>query len=258
MRKLWVVAAIFAILLLASPAFAYETPVVLKGIAADGKPAANADYSVYVASTGKLVKSGKLNETGVATFNLTDSTDYIFLFKTTNYTALMNYTIPTITAPANQTPVYVTINASAMYHLDVNSVPITVGNVKYQPVDFKNFTYDIATNYTLYTMMVANLTFPETVQSGFAFYKLHNIKVGTTCYNNTTTVKVTMAGNTVVTATYQKEPFMVSPVMAIVVIGLLGAILAAVIIFKKKSTKAAIKEVERRSRYFKEIRNKRY
>lgn len=252
MRWMWVL-VILATLLIVSPAMAYETPVVLKGVAANGKAAANADYCVY-SSAGKLIKSGKLNDTGVATFNLTDSASYIFLFKMSNYTAITNYTIPTITSPANQTPVYVTVNASAMYSLKLESTPITVSNVKFQPVAYKNFTYDVATNYTIYTMMVSNITFPKETQSGFAFYKLHEIKVGNTKYNNTTTVKVTMNGDTTVVATYQKLPYMISPFTAIAVIGIIGACLIAVVYLRKRSTKAAIREIERRSKYFRRQR----
>jgi len=249
MKRLLVVLA--ALLLLVSPALAYETPVVLKGVAADGKPAANADYSVYAVSTGKLVKSGKLNDTGVATFNLTDSTTYIFMFKTSNYTAMTKFAIPTITDPANQTPVYVTINASSMYKLSINSKPVSV-TAKLTPVD-TNFTYSVPTNYTIYTLLTCNVTYPNETQSGFSMYKLKNISVGNTNYNNTTTVKVTMAGNTVVTATYEKVPFMISPIMAIGVIGLIGACIVAAAYFRKKTTKAALRALEERGRYFRKF-----
>jgi len=243
------VLAVLMVFLLVAPAFAYETPTVIKGVLADGKPAANADYYVWSASSGKLVKSGKLNSTGMVEINLTDSSSYIFAFKTTEYTAMTNYTIPTITAPANQTPVYVTINASSMYYLKVNSTPISV-TAKLTPVAYKNFTYSFGTNYTIYTMMPSNVTFPNKTQSGFAFYGLKSIKVGNTEYNNTTTVKVTMAGNTVVVATYEKLPFMISPIMAIGVIGLIGACLIAVLFIRKKSVAKAMMELEKRGKYF--------
>ena len=141
---------LFAILVLfvatAAPALAYDTPVNFSAIKPDGKVAANADYKIYY-ENGTLALSGILDADGKASFNLTDNATYIALVITSSETILDNFSIPVITDPVNQTPVIVTLNATALYALNVSSTPIQI-QVKLIPEAFSSFTYSFLMSYT--------------------------------------------------------------------------------------------------------------
>ena len=250
-------AVLFAILVLfatIAPALAYDTPVNLSAVKPDGKVASNADYKIYY-TNGTLAVSGTLDADGKANFNLTDNTTYIALVVTTSETLLENFTIPAITDPVNQTPVNITINASNLYALNVSSSPIQNVQVQLVPEAFPNFTYSFNTNWTVYLDLRHNLTFPNETKSGFWTYNLSKITVDTSEYTGVTEVTIPMTGDTDVVAIYEMKFPLLDPVYLILIVGLIGASLIAVVVVTGKKAKATARaRVEDSFRFYRRIK----
>lgn len=255
MKKVSVLLALLMLFVAtAVPAMAYETPVNLAVIKPDGKVAANADYKIYY-TNGTLAVSGTLDADGKASFNLTDNATYIALVVTSTESILDNFTIPTITDPVNQTPVNVTINASALYALNVSSTPIQNVQVKLVPEAFSSFVYSFNTNWSVYTDLRLNLTFPNETKSGFWTYNLTKIKVDTSEYTNTTTVTIPMTGNTDVVAIYERVFPVLSPMYLAIIIGLIALALVAVVMVTGKKAKAIARQrLEDSFRFYKRLK----
>jgi len=254
-KRAGVLAALLVLFIaMVAPAMAYETPVNLSVVKADGKVAANADYKIYY-TNGTLAKSGVLDADGKASFNLTDNTTYIALIITSTDTILENFTIPAITDPVNQTPVNITINASNLYALNVSSTPIQNVQVKLVPEKFPSFTYSFNTNWTVYTKFRLNLTFPNETKSVFWTYNLTKIKVDTSEYTNVSTVTIPMTGNTDVVAIYEKIFPVLEPIYLVLIVALIGAALVAVVIVSGKKAKAVMeKRLEDSFRFYRRIK----
>lgn len=258
MRRVAVVLVLLA--LMVAPAMAYNTPVNFKAIKHDGKVAANADYGIYYIN-GTLAKSGTLSADGAAKFNLTDNTTYIAVVTTSQSTIIDDFKIPLITDPVNQTPVNITVNASALYALNVSTaltentkaIPPSV-KVEFTPENYSKFNYTFNTNWTIYTMLRNNLTFPSKVSKGIWTYNLVNVSVGTSKYN-TSTVTVPMTGNTNVVAYYEMKYPMISPIYFIVLAALIGVGLVGVVIVSGKKAKSMVRErVEDSFRFYKRLK----
>lgn len=255
MKKVGVLAAlILLVVAIAQPALAADLPVNLSVIGSDGKAAANADYKVYYAGNGTLAKSGTLSADGKASFNLTNNTNYIAVVTTSSDTILDNFTVPA-SLGANETAVNVTLNATALYKLTVGTEPIQNIQVKLVPESFKNFTYSFNTNWTVYLDLRHNLTFPNETKSGFWTYSLKSIKVDSSTYNNTTEVTIPMTGNTTVVATYAFKFPVLEPIYVVLIIGLIGVALVAVVMLSGKKAKATARaRVEDSFRFYRRLK----
>jgi len=261
MKKFGVVLALF-VLLLATPAMAYETPINFKAIKPDGKVASNADYKIYY-TNGSLAVSGVLDADGMAKFNLTDNATYIAVVITSEETILDDFNVPKITDPANETPVNITVNASALYALNVSSAlteavwgvsPPSV-KVEFVPESYPSFKYSFNTNWAIYTMLRNNLTFPNKTTSGIWTFVLKNITVDTSEYTNVTTVTVPMTDDTDVVAYYELKYSVLEPTYLIIIALLIGlALVAVVIVSGKKAQSIARQRVEDSFRFYRKIR----
>jgi len=254
MKKIGVAMLVLLVMAIAQPALAATLPVSISVIGSDGKVAANADYKIYYAGNGTLATSGTLSADGKASFNLTNSTEYLALIITTSDSILDNFTVPA-TLGANETAVNITINASALYALTVSSEPIQNIQVKLVPESYKNFTYSFNTNWTVYLDLRHNLTFPNETKSGFWTYALKSIKVDTSTYNNTTEVTIPMTGNTTVVAIYEFKFPVLEPIYVVLIIGLIGVALVAVVMLSGKKAKATARaRVEDSFRFYRRIK----
>jgi len=258
MKKIWVCFLAFALLFaVMAPALASatEVPVNFSAVKPDGKVASNADYKIYY-TNGTLMKSGTLDADGNATFNVTsDNATYIAVVITTAETIIDPFTIPEITDPVNETPVNVTINASALYALNVSSTPIQNVQVNLSPTDYPDFVYKFNTNWTVYLDLRNVLSFPNETKSGFWTYNLTKIKVDTSEYTNVTEVTIPMTEDTDVIAIYEFKFPVLEPVYVVLIIALIGVSLIAVVLLTGKKAKAMAREkVESDFRFYRRIK----
>lgn len=253
---------ILLVLATAIPAMAYSTPTNLKVVKPDGSAASNADYKIYYIN-GSIAVSGTLDGNGTASFNLTDNTTYIAVVTTTTETILDNFSIPAIRDPVNQPPVNITVNATTFKALNVSSALIGSAfgakapsvNVKLVPADYKNFSYNFNTNWTIYTPLSNNLTFPNETKSGIWSCTLKKITVDSTEYNNTTTVSIPMTANTNVVAYYEIKYPVLQPVYIIILVGLVGIALVAVVLVSGKKAKGRVRErIESDFRFYRRLK----
>ena len=256
----FVVAILCALLAMAATAAAAEMEVNFTAIKPDGKVAANADYKIYY-TNGTLAVSGVLDADGSAKFNLTDNMTYIALIVTSEESIIDDFDVPTVTA--NVTSTNVTIDATALYALNVSSAlaePIWgIGapsvEVEFVPEDYPNFKYTFNTNWSIYTMLRNNLTFPNETTSGIWTFVLKNITVDTSEYTNVTTVTVPMTDDTDVVAYYELKYPVLEPVYLILIAVLVGvALVAVVIVSGKKAQSVARKKVEDSFRFYRRIK----
>jgi len=262
MKKVGAVLAVLLVLFATATAMAYETPINFKAVKPDGKVAANADYKIYY-TNGSLATSGTLDSDGMAEFNLTDNATYIALVITSEESIIDDFDVPQITDPANQTPVNITINATSLYALNVSSAlkeeawgvsPPSV-QVKFVPEAYENFSYTFSTNWTIYTVLRNNLTFPNETKSGVWTFVLTNITVDSSEYSNVTTVTVPMTDNTDVVAYYELKYPVLEPIYLILIAVLIGvALVAVVIVSGKKAQGMARKRVEDSFRFYRRIK----
>ncbi|RLA93095.1 MAG: hypothetical protein DRG69_07690 [Deltaproteobacteria bacterium] len=250
------------LVLVTAPAMAYETPINFKAIKPDGKVASNADYKIYY-TNGSLAVSGVLDADGEASFNLTDNATYIALIVTSAESILDDFSVPTITDPVNQTPVNITINATTLYALNVSSalarsiwgVSAPSVSVELVPENYTKFNYTFSTNWTVYTMLRNNLTFPNETKSGIWTFVLENITVDGSVYTNVTTVTIPMTDDTNVVAYYELKYPVLEPIYLIIIAGLIGLALIAVVIVSGKKAKATVRaKVEDSFRFYKRIK----
>jgi len=238
-------------------AAAAETQVNFTAIKPDAKVASNADYKIYY-TNGSLAVSGVLNADGNAKFNLTDNATYIAVVITSTETILDDFDIP-----VNQTSMNVTINASTLYALNVSTAlteevwglsPPSV-QVKFVPENYTKFNYTFNTNWTIYTMLRNNLTFPNETKSGIWTFVLKNVTVDSTKYANVTTVTIPMTDDTNVVAYYELKYPVLEPIYLIIIALLIGSALIAVIIVSGKRAKSvARKRVEDSFKFYRRIK----
>jgi len=258
-----VLVALFVLLATVATAMAYETPINFKAIKPDGKVASNADYKIYY-TNGSLAVSGVLDADGMAKFNLTDNATYIAVVITTEETILDDFDVPKITDPANETPVNITVNASALYALNVSSAltesywglisPPSV-KVEFVPESYPSFKYSFNTNWTIYTILRNNLTFPNETTSEIWTFVLKNITVDSSEYTNVTTVTIPMTDDTNVVAYYELKYPVLEPTYLIIIALLIGlALVAVVIVSGKKAKSIARQRVEDSFRFYRRIR----
>ena len=257
-----VLVALFVLLATVATAMAYETPINFKAIKPDGKVASNADYKIYY-TNGSLAKSGVLDADGLAKFNLTDNATYIAVVITAKESIIDDFSVPEITDPVNETPVNVTINASALYALNVSSalteavwgVGAPSVKVEFVPESYPSFKYSFNTNWTIYTMLRNDLTFPNESTSGIWTFVLKNITVDSSEYTNVTTITIPMTDDTNVVAYYELKYPVLEPVYLILIAVLIGLALVAVIIVSGKKAKSIAREkVEDSFRFYRRIR----
>ena len=257
-----VLMALFVLLATVATAMAYETPINLEVIKPDGKVASNADYKIYY-TNGSLAKSGVLDADGMAKFNLTDNATYIAVVITSEETILDDFNVPEITDPVNQTPVNITVNATTLYALNVSSAltesiwGINPPSVKVElvPESYPSFKYSFNTNWTVYTMLRNNLTFPNETKSGIWTFVLKKITVDTSEYTNVTTVTIPMTDDTDVVAYYELKYPVLEPMYLIIIALLIGLALVAVIIVSgKKAKSVARKRVEDSFKFYRRIK----
>ena len=257
-----VLVALFVLLATVATAMAYETPINFKAIKPDGKVASNADYKIYY-TNGSLAKSGVLDADGMAKFNLTDNATYIAVVITAQETIIDDFDVPKITDPVNQTPVNITVNASALYALNVSSAlteavwgvnPPSV-KVEFVPESYPSFKYSFNTNWTIYTMLRNNLTFPNETTSGIWTFVLKNITVDSSKYTNVTTITIPMTDDTDVVAYYELKYPVLEPTYLIIIALLIGlALVAVVIVSGKKAKSIARQRVEDSFRFYRRIK----
>jgi len=257
-----VLMALFVLLATVATAMAYETPINLEVIKPDGKVASNADYKIYY-TNGTLAKSGTLNADGKASFNLTDNATYIALIITSAESIIDDFSVPLITDPVNQTPVNITIDATKLYALNVSSalaksvwgVGAPSVQVEFVPENYTKFNYTFSTNWTIYTILRNNLTFPNETKSGIWTFVLKNITVDSSVYSNVTTVTIPMSDNTTVVAYYEMKYPILEPIYLFIIVGLIGLALIAVVIVSGKKAKATIRSrVEDSFRFYKRLK----
>ena len=254
--------ALFVLLATVATAMAYETPINFKAIKPDGKVAANADYKIYFMN-GSLATSGTLDADGTDEFNLTDNATYIAVVITSEESIIDDFDVPQITSPANETPVNITVNASTLYALNVSSAltekiwgvsPPSV-QVKFVPESYPSFSYSFNTNWTIYTALRNNLTFPNETTSGIWTFVLSNITVDSSKYTSVTTVTVPMTDDTEVTAYYELKYPVLEPVYLILIAVLIGLALVAVVIVSGKKAQGMVrKKVEDSFRFYRRIK----
>ena len=249
-----VLMALFVLLATVATAMAYETPINLEVIKPDGKVASNADYKIYY-TNGTLAKSGTLNADGNAT--------YIALVVTSTESIIDDFSVPLITDPVNQTPVNITIDATKLYALNVSSalaksvwgVGAPSVQVEFVPENYTKFNYTFSTNWTIYTILRNNLTFPNETKSGIWTFVLKNITVDSSVYSNVTTVTIPMSDNTTVVAYYEMKYPILEPIYLFIIVGLIGLALIAVVIVSGKKAKATIRSrVEDSFRFYKRLK----
>ena len=262
MKKVGIIVALFVLFVATATAMAYETPINFKAIKPDGKVAANADYKIYY-TNGSLTKSGVLDADGKAKFNLTDNATYIAVVITAKESIIDDFSVPEITDPVNETPVNVTINASALYALNVSSalteaiwgVGAPSVEVEFVPESYSSFKYSFNTNWTIYTMLRNDLTFPNESTSGIWTFVLKNITVDSSKYTNVTTVTIPMTDDTDVIAYYELKYPVLEPVYLILIAVLSGlALVAVVIVSGKKAQGMARKKVEDSFRFYRRMK----
>jgi len=254
MKRVGALAVLLLLFVMAAPALAYEAPVNFSVIKPDGKVAANADYKIYY-TNGSLVLSGTLDADGKASFNLTDNATYIALVITSTESILDDFSIPTITDPVSQTPVDITINATALYALNVSSTPIQNVQVQLVPELYQGFIYTFNTNWSVYTDLRNNLTFPNETKSGIWTYTLKKITIDTSEYTNVTEVTIPMTGDTDVVAYYEIKYPVLEPIYLVLIIGLIGITIIAVIIVAGRRAKATARaKVEDSFRFYRRLK----
>ena len=118
----------------------------------------------------------------------------------------------------------VTLNASAMNHVNVSSVPISVDATVLLST-FPYYEYPFKTNITIYAPAAINLTFPAEVKQFPYKYVFSYVKYdGVT--SNDTTIQVDMTASRSVTAHYTKtfqfvlEQWMIILLVLVIVIGI--------------------------------------
>jgi len=183
---------------------------------------------------------------------------YIAVVVTSEESIIDNFTIP-----ANTTSINVSLNASTLYALNVSAaltskvwgISTPSVKVKFVPEDYKNFTYEFNTNWTIYTIMRNNLTFPNETTVGLWTLVLESITVDSRKYTNVTTVTVPMTDDTDVVAYYEVKYPLLEPMYIIIIVALVGIALVAVVVVSGKKAKAAARErVEDSFRFYRRIR----
>jgi len=254
MRSVYIaIAAIAIAAVVALPqVFAAIDPTLTLTFVAPNKTAlANAPVKVFD-SAGKLVANATTDSSGKATLSVSATGLYNIVAAGSGYYILTVLTVLNVAGDVSAT-----INASAMYKVDVLSTLKSV-DAKVSRSETPSAKIVFATNTTVYTDKgkTVTLEFPSQVTAFPYVYKLVKIVYGSTeTANNTVTIAVN--ADTVVTAYYEKALFLqVLPTWVLIVLVVAIIVAVGVLVFVPRMAKKVVLSIMEGDRVF--VKRKRF
>ena len=193
-----------------------DMTVTITVVGPDGKNVTGAKVTLYDTAGNKYENTTDIN--GVTEISVPANGTYLVVVKTSYYI------IDTVDVAGDTSK---TVNASAMYHVNISSTPLSV-DAKVMLTDFTYVTVTMTTNITVYAPSSLNITFPEEIVKlpyKYAFDKIKYDGVET----NKTSIVIDMARDYTVTAYYTKTFYMTMEywVLIILIIVIIAALAIA-------------------------------
>ena len=228
------------VLMLVTPvAAASADPVVtITVIGPDGKAVSGAKVILYDTAGNKYENTTDIN--GVTTISVPANGTYLIVVKSSYYI------LDTVDVAGD---VSKTVNASAMYHVNISSTPLSV-DTKVMLTAFTYVTVTMTTNVTVYAPSSLNITFPKEIVKFPYKYTFDKIKYDGV-ETNETTITLDMARDYTVTAYYTKTFYMALEYwMVIILVIVIIAALAIAWSAGARTARAMIEEWRAKNRKF--------
>jgi len=234
------IAVLMAVLMLVTPvAVAAADPVVtITVIGPDGKVVSGAKVTLYDTAGNKYENTTDIN--GVTEIAVPANGTYLVVVKSEYYI------LDTVDVSGD---VSKTVNASAMYHVNISSTPLSV-DAKVMLTAFTYVKVTTTTNITVYAPSSINITFPKEIVKFPYKYTFDKIKYDGV-ETNETSIVIDMARDYTVTAYYTKTFYMALEYwMVIILVIVIIAALAIAWSAGAKTARAMVEEWRNKSRKF--------
>jgi len=242
MRR-YLVASIILVLLMAvaftAPATAAASNVVtITVVGPDGKTVSGAKVVLYDTAGNSYENTTDIN--GVAEISVPANGTYLVVVKASYYI------IDTVDVAGDTSK---TVNASAMYHVNITSTPLSV-DAEVMLLSFNYTKLTLTTNVTVYAPSDINISFPSEITKFPYKYTFDKIKYDGV-ETNETTVTLDMARDYTVTAYYTKTFYMTMEYwMVILLVIIIIAALAIAWSAGARTAKSMVEEWRERNRKF--------